>query len=451
MDLNLVSFTDTLMGDIASNFSGVLAANGGTESWWYDYVVPVDAPDPLVNTAVAHYAITGLPNDITDSDTDSVNLFQPAIRVDKTGDTLSKIGDLVDYTITIYNDSSADTPTMYFDISDPMLGINILDIIIPNAGIGVINYTGFEIPVGASDPFGNTVSVHATIAGFPNVYDVSDSHEINLFQPGVEVIKEGDTEGIVGEIVNYNFTITNTSSSDTPDLVLESVTDDVLGGLTADALAVGGGTLAYGGSIYFTAERTALGTDPSPLVNTVTVLYHPAGFPNDVTDSDDHSVLLWYWECYDETAWAYGGNAAFPNNEVPGNKSEAWGWTNYINAEGTYTWDLYADSGGNDISEGLFVGTVVVVVSGSSVTVTYIIDTTLEQEYEISAAHLWVGTTKLPNKKGPTASPGQFPYSPVIAADGLTASYTVEGIDVEAGFWVAAHSVIEWCELIPVS
>jgi hypothetical protein len=31
---------------------------------------------------------------------------------------------------------------------------------------------------------------------------------------------------------------------------------------------------------------------PSPLNNTVTVLYHPVGFPNDITDTDDHSVTV---------------------------------------------------------------------------------------------------------------------------------------------------------------
>jgi len=64
VSLNLVSFTDTLQGNIASHFTSPLAA-GATQSYSYDYVVPPGAPDPLVNTATAHYGITGLPNDIT--------------------------------------------------------------------------------------------------------------------------------------------------------------------------------------------------------------------------------------------------------------------------------------------------------------------------------------------------------------------------------------------------
>ena len=159
--------------------------------------------------------------------------------------------------------------------------------------------------------------------------------------------------------------------------------------------------------------------------------------------------------CYNETAWAYGGTEiATHNNEVPGNPSDAWGWTNYVEAEGTYVWDLYAGAGQNDITKGFKVGTVTVNVSGDCVTVTYDINTTLDEEYSITEAHLWVGETPLPlvpvgkeHTLTPTAAPGQFPYSPVIAADGLSATSTVCGeVDVGDGFYVAAHAVIEWCE-----
>ena len=40
----------------------------------------------------------------------------------------------------------------------------------------------------------------------------------------------------------------------------------------------------------FSVSRTALETDPSPLVNVVTAHYHPDGFTNDITDDDPHSV-----------------------------------------------------------------------------------------------------------------------------------------------------------------
>jgi len=42
----------------------------------------------------------------------SINLVQPAIAVDKTGDAFSKLGDEIDYAVTLSNNSSADTPPL---------------------------------------------------------------------------------------------------------------------------------------------------------------------------------------------------------------------------------------------------------------------------------------------------------------------------------------------------
>jgi hypothetical protein len=130
------------------------------------------------------------------------------------------------------------------------------------------------------------------VVGFTNSYEVSDSHTTELFQPGVEVIKSGPDIASIGETITYDFTINNLSSSDSPDLILESVTDTVLGDLTATALSNGCGSLAFGGSCSFSFDYVIQADDPSPLINVVTVLYHPQGFPNDITDSDDHQVLI---------------------------------------------------------------------------------------------------------------------------------------------------------------
>ena len=51
-------------------------------------------------------------------------------------------------------------------------------------------------------------------------------------------------------------------------------------------------TLATGASCTITTHRAVLASDPSPLVNTVVVHYHPTGFPNDITDSATASVEI---------------------------------------------------------------------------------------------------------------------------------------------------------------
>ena len=142
--------------------------------------------------------------------------------------------------------------------------------------------------------------------------------------------------------------------------------------------------------------------------------------------------------CCEDTIWAYGGSAATEVDDLV--RSAEWGWTNRI-TPGTYEWDLYAGAGQNDLSKGTIVGTLTVTYSGGCVTVTY----NMYDANILTEAHLWVGTTKLPLKKGVlVASPGLFPYRPEIAPDGLSATWSSCGFS--GTLWVAAHGVTLWCE-----
>jgi len=127
-------------------------------------VIPGTATEPFSNTVNVHATVAGFPNTYDDSAICTINLFVPAIDVTKTGPAKSKIGDTVTYTITVYNNSDADTTAMTFNITDTMLSINE-SVVIANGGNHVINKT-LVIPGTATEPFSNTVNVHATVAGF---------------------------------------------------------------------------------------------------------------------------------------------------------------------------------------------------------------------------------------------------------------------------------------------
>ncbi|MHB1453539.1 MAG: DUF7507 domain-containing protein, partial [Saccharofermentanales bacterium] len=146
MILEHITVNDTLLGDLSASFADTLAS-GASETHTFPYTVKVGDADPLPNTATVHSdPIGALTEDVTDSASWSTNLFQPAIDVVKTGDALSKIGDLVDYTITVSNNSSSDTPAMAFDIVDAMLGVNEQDVAIANGASYIIHKNGFTIP-----------------------------------------------------------------------------------------------------------------------------------------------------------------------------------------------------------------------------------------------------------------------------------------------------------------
>ncbi|MEH6576269.1 MAG: hypothetical protein V7731_04245 [Amphritea sp.] len=315
---------DSVFGDLTDGTNSLITNSdcGDTldpgDSCTINVTRTVDAldPDPLDNTVTIVYTEFDdeLSLSFTDSASHSVELFQPGIIVDKSGTTLSKIGDTVTYDYVITNDSSADTPTLnlvsVLDDGDNNGGLGLGDITATAGANGCstlaspsgscsfsIDYT---VLAGDDDPLDNEVTVLYNPDGFDNEITDSDVHSVNLYQPGVLVDKSGTTLSKIGDTVTYDYVITNDSSADTPTLNLVSVLDDGdnngglgLGDITATAGANGCSTLASpSGSCSFSIDYTVLAGDDDPLDNEVTVLYNPADFDNEITASDDHSVNL---------------------------------------------------------------------------------------------------------------------------------------------------------------
>jgi uncharacterized repeat protein (TIGR01451 family) len=223
----------------------------------------------------------------------------PSVMVEKDGDELSKIGDTVTYDFKITN--TGGWPLTLVSISDDKIGSLITQATTAGCDeLAVGEFCAFSvnfvIPVGAADPFVNTVSVeydHA-MGTAANVTD-TDSHSTNLFQPAVLIDKTANvTEATVGDTVTYTFTITNMSSSDSPNLILDSLTDTVLGDLTTapNYAASGCDVLVDDEVCSFTVDYMIPMGAPSSLTNVVTATYNPDGFPNEITDSDDHTITV---------------------------------------------------------------------------------------------------------------------------------------------------------------
>ena len=133
--------------------------------------------EPLVNTANVNCTFVGGTEVVaSNSDDHSVNLFQPSITFDKTGDPLSKIGDPTDYTVTLNNTSSADSPDLTCTVTDVAVGVDET-VTLASGASHTLNATA-AIPDGASDPYVNTAEVSCSVAGFPNVLTASDDHSV---------------------------------------------------------------------------------------------------------------------------------------------------------------------------------------------------------------------------------------------------------------------------------
>jgi len=128
-----------------------------------------------------------------------------------------------------------------------------------------------------------------------------------------------------------------------------------------------------------------------------------------------------------DTAYMFGNNT-FNSLQL----SEKWGWvTSYSNVtNGTYTYNLYAGAGQNNINNGYLAGTVTVVIQGSNIQVT------------LNATHSGTVFTEshvyLSDSPPTTAAPGQYGNQHTLnntTTDTYNLTYSGDG-----SFWLIVHA-----------
>jgi len=298
--LALESVDDDLAGDLTTeaNAAGCNPLEPQAScSFDITYSIADDADDPMVSSVLATYssfsvvkagATEDLVSAISDDDDLAVNLFQPSVSVMKSGDSLSMAGNMVDYTIEIFNTGSADSPPLANGsiVDDPLLG----DLLDPDNPFVRCSSCFGTLPTGSSctiqasrevqaydpDPLINTVNVSYNPAGgFPNIIADSDDHIVDAVHPaGTLALMATPSAASRGETVTYSFTILNTGDV---SLNLISANDTLLG----DLGTLFPGSLAPGDpAATITLQRAILADDPDPLVNNVTAIYQVGGLSN---------------------------------------------------------------------------------------------------------------------------------------------------------------------------
>ncbi len=205
------------------------------------------------------------------------------------------IGDVIIYTYTICNcgstmitvdsviDSNLGNLTGVFTTAN---GGSTLDI-----GACAVFAVDHTVTVEDANPLVNTVTVDVHDSTGSTSDTAGASVVITSTPPAtcVNVVKVADhIEASIGDLVTYKFTVCNCG---TTTLTVDSVGDSLLGDLTAAfTTANSGTTLAVGACTSFTATRTVLSTDPSPLDNTITVSAHNGGTP--ATASSTWSITI---------------------------------------------------------------------------------------------------------------------------------------------------------------
>lgn len=326
--LTKVSVSDNRIADLdtVANFPSVLAV-GQTFTFTYEnFVIPSTTDDPFVNTitVVYEYAPMGPSGVVSHSDSHSTNLFQPDLSISKDTDKdYYLVGETIQYTITVDNQSSSDSPDLAIDLDDPMFAGDTLNDpfnMAANAANKVFSPThvvlasdGDATKALADDKITNTVTLSASPVGFPNVLNRSATATVRILRPGLSIVKTGPALATPGGKVTYQFTITNTGNV---PLVLKSVSDDKIGSLTADVPAAGA-TLDPGEMVQFSKEfMIPADTSPdAPYTNIVNAVYEINGYDHtghEVTAQDSHTLDLFV----PSIEISKTGVAAVPNGKV---------------------------------------------------------------------------------------------------------------------------------------
>jgi uncharacterized repeat protein (TIGR01451 family) len=212
-------------------------------------------------------------------------------------------GEQVNYTFDVTN--TGNTTLTGVGITDPLAGLSTLTFGAWPAASGVLlpgqtvtataSYALSQADVDAGQVDNTATATGTTPAGSP-VTDTDDATVPTAGQPGISLVKTGaladGSTGTVGEVVDYDFVLTNTGS-----LTLSNVTlTDALAGLseiTFGSWPAAAGTLAPGEFVSATASYalTQADIDAGSVENTATANgTRPNAAP--VSDEDDSTVVV---------------------------------------------------------------------------------------------------------------------------------------------------------------
>jgi hypothetical protein len=242
---------------------------------------------------------------------------------------LSIVSAVVTYPLTVQN--NGDTPLFIQSVSDTVLGnivvnhtlqppvapatsittaFDFTQALAPGASLTI--FVSRPVQVTDLDPTISTETFVGTddLAGSDAPITAMATNIVNLFQPSARLTETASPNLTTtpGQVITYTFTVTNTSSTDSPNLVLDtsgifpnSFTDTLLGNLKPDAIHAAAGnntataaSIAPGASFTFTETRAIQAGDPTPLTDTSSVAFTLAqnlgSFPNVIGASASASV-----------------------------------------------------------------------------------------------------------------------------------------------------------------
>lgn len=282
--LSLAGVSDALLGDLTAYAEPAGCGNlapGASCQFQVSRIVQAGDADPLSATTSATYSLGGTSETVSAWDEHATELFQPRVDVAVVGPDRAPWGDEIEYTVTLANHSSADTPSLFCTASSSLAG-SLFDGKLPSGDTAL--HLSYTPQPGDPDPLHDTVTLSCSPDGFPNTLQVEASWSVDLYRPLISLNVLGEALAQAGQPVNYQLELRNESSPDAPPL--ECLLVDTATGLERQV------TLASGRQDVSLVPYLIPETAPDPLVNTVTASCLPHGGSSPLIESASWSIEL---------------------------------------------------------------------------------------------------------------------------------------------------------------
>jgi uncharacterized repeat protein (TIGR01451 family) len=232
-DLEDVTVTDTLLGDLSASFADNLTV-GAFEEHDFDYTVQAGDDDPLPNEVTATGSGVTSGDEVDDTDSCETDLLFPAIDIVKDGPALVHRGDTITYTFEVTNPGELEL----FDVelTDPVCDDGTILLVDDGDGLGglavgeVWHYACTHLVTEEDpDPIPNTAVIRGDTEEGEGGNEVTDSddHVVDIIHPAIDIVKTVSEEIVpIGTTVTYTYVVTNTGDTTLYDV---SVDDDIMG------------------------------------------------------------------------------------------------------------------------------------------------------------------------------------------------------------------------------
>ena len=280
VDLEAITVTDSLAGVLSTSFPSTLTV-GASHQHAFAWANESNGSPTLTRIVTVRGRAAG--EVVSDRAKARLDTLKPLVRVEPSVvPTTAVRGDQATYSVTVVNAGEVGVEDLR--VSDSLLGDVSREFprTLPVGASHTQSYT-WSSRLDAAGPLIRSVTVSGGGAGEV----VSDTAASTLDLAGIRVSASGPPRACAGDRASATVTVTNTSSTGAPDLVLEAIVDRG----QELAVPVACHVLAHGEICTFDYE-IALPSEEDTGISSVAVRYRPRGLAAVVEDGAEHTVAV---------------------------------------------------------------------------------------------------------------------------------------------------------------